>query len=409
MGAIAQGRTRIAHCLQAGDVQSTLQAIQSLSVSVSLQGEELLVEGKGLKGLRAASAPIDMGNSGTTTRLLLGILAGQPFATTLRGDASLSQRPMRRVTEPLGKMGARIEGPFGIDRLPLTIHGGKLRGVETKLPIPSAQVKSALLLAGLYAEGATTVEEPIPTRDHTERMLRYFGASLKQEGSRVTITSQGELSARVLTVPGDLSSAAFFLVGAAILPDSSVTAKGIGLNPTRTGILDLLKQMGASLTVTSPHLPPSEVREARGEEQWEPIGDVTVQSSLLHGIQVTPQMIPRVIDELPILMVAATQADGVTVIEGAGELKVKETDRIHSMVTGLTAMGAKIRSEGETIVMEGPTRLKGAKVHSFGDHRTAMALAIAGLVAQGATTIEESHWIDISFPGFEEALRSIQH
>lgn len=301
---------------------------------------------------------------------------------------------MRRVTEPLEKMGATIQGPMGNDRLPLTVQGGRLKGIRYPLPVPSAQVKSALLLAGLYATSATTVVEPIPTRDHTERMLRYFGAKLSLAGDRITVEPNVSLKAQDLEIPGDLSSAAFFLGAAVIVPGSSVTVRQVGLNPTRTGFLDLLQRMGATLSVEK--VPSNEV--------WEPTGEITAKLSSLRGITVEPHEIPRVIDELPILMVVATQAKGQTLIQGAGELKVKETDRVQSMVAGLSTMGARIRSEGETVIIEGPTRLRGAAVDSFGDHRTAMALSVAGLVASGTTTVQDTQWIDISFPGFEKVL-----
>ncbi len=395
--AISQGTTRISNCLSSKDVESTRRALVDLGVTVQGAGQSWQVEGVGIRGFRPAKKPLDMGNSGTTARLLLGLLAGQPFTSTLTGDESLSKRPMRRATEPLEKMGAIVQGPHGPDRLPLTVQGGRLRGIRYTLPVASAQVKSALLLAGLCAEGPTTVTEPVPTRDHTERMLKYLGARLTQNGWSVTIEPGSPLRARDLTVPGDISSAAFFLVAAAIVPGSSVTVRGVSLNPARTGILDLLEQMGARLqrTPTSGHA-------------WEPVGEVMLRQAPLRGISVEPEQVPGVIDELPILMVAATQAKGVTLIEGAGELRVKETDRILSMVTGLTAMGARICAEAETIRIEGPTPLRGATVSSFNDHRTAMSLAVAGLVAQAETRIEESQWVDISFPGFARSLEAIR-
>ncbi len=397
VGSIAQGVTRIAHCLDSGDLAATRKALAALGVMIRQEGQVLQVEGLGREGFQSPAGPLDMGNSGTTTRLLLGLAAGQPITATFTGDPSLSSRPMGRVTQPLSQMGARFEGPHGLDRLPLTLHGGKLHGIRYTPPVSSAQVKSALLLAGLCAQGSTTVLETIATRDHTERILKRFGARLKQAGPQITVESGGSLRGQDLEIPGDFSSAAFFLVAALVVPGSSITLRRIGLNPTRTGLLEVLKQMGAQW----------EVSRLSGED-WEPVGDLRVRSSPLKGVRLGPQIIPRLIDELPILMVAATQAQGTTVMEGAGELKFKETDRIHSMVTGLSQMGARIRSEGETIRIEGPTPLKGARVASFGDHRTAMALSIAGLAAQGTTTIEESQWIQISFPGFEQALAAIR-
>jgi 3-phosphoshikimate 1-carboxyvinyltransferase len=374
--------------------------LATLGIPIRWEKEAATVEGKGLRGFQPPVRPLDMGNSGTTTRLLMGLLAGHPFSTTLTGDDSLSQRPMGRVTEPLGRMGAKISGPQGVDRLPLTIQGGLLQGIRYALPVPSAQVKSALLLAGLYAEGPTTVVETIPTRDHTERMLKLFGARICVYENEVTVEPGAQLGAQNLTIPGDFSSAAFFLVAAAILPGSAITAQGIGLNPTRTGLLDLLKEMRADVVIA----------RARNdaEEIWEPVGDVTVTYAPVRGVTVRPDRVPGMIDELPILMVAATQAQGQTRIEGAGELRVKETDRVYSMAEGLSSMGARIRAEGQTILIDGPSPLNGAVVNSFGDHRTAMSLAIAGLLAQGSTTVQGSEWIDISFPEFARSLESVR-
>ncbi len=429
VGALCQGPVRIENLLDADDVRRSRGAIESLGVPVRVEGSALVVEGRGLRGLKAPAGALEMGNSGTTTRLLLGILAGFPFEATLTGDASLSARPMRRVTEPLEKMGASVHGLHGKDRLPLTLRGGRLRGIRHTLAVPSAQVKSALLLAGLFADGPTTVVEPAPTRDHTERLLAFLGANVEvassapepalsaaeggpprndvitsAEGakqSRITIYPGAVLQARMLEVPGDFSSAAFFLVAAAIVPGSEVTARRVGLNPTRTALLGVLRQMGAHISV---------IASAEGAKQspWEPVGDVTVRGSELQAVSVAPSDVPALIDEFPILMAAATQARGVTRMEGLGELRVKETDRIRSMVQGLSRMGAEIRSEGDTVIVEGPSALRGAVVDSLGDHRTAMALAIAGLAAQGETKVREAEWVDISFPGFAQALAAIR-
>ena len=398
-GALSHGSTRVLHGLVSDDVKCSRAAIQALGVPVREEEEAWIVEGKGIESFRKPDAPLDMGNSGTTTRLLMGILAGCPFETVLTGDASLSNRPMRRVTEPLQKMGAVIRGESGPDRLPLTIRGGHLKGIRHTPAVPSAQVKSALLLAGLSAEGPTTVVEPVPTRDHTERMLSFLGASVARRNDEVTIEPGGTLRAREIEVPGDFSSAAFFLVAAAIVPGSSVTVRRVGLNPTRTGLLDLLRRMGARIQVTP---------QPGAGAAWEPVGEIKVQAAPLRAITVEPSLIPVVIDELPVLMVAATQADGVTRMEGVGELRVKETDRIRSMVAGLGAMGADIRSEGDNVIVRGPSRLSGVAVDSFTDHRTAMALAVAALTARGATTVRDSEWVSISFPGFEQALQAIR-
>lgn len=397
LGALARGTTRITQGLDAADCRTTARALEDLGVEIRREKGAVLVEGRGGK-FSKPQRELEMGNSGTTTRLLLGILAGQPFGATLKGDPSLSARPMGRVTEPLSAMGAQVGGPNGKDRLPLTIQGGALRGIRYALPVPSAQVKSALLLAGLFAQGPTTVVEPAVTRDHTERILKRFGADLAVEGTAVTVRPGTELKGQDLRVPGDISSAAFFLAAAAIVPDSRVTVSGVGLNPTRTGFLELLKRMGAKIEMTC---------HDAVHEEWEPTGNVSVSFSPLAGIVVEKPFIPAVIDELPIFLTVATQAKGQTVVRGAGELRVKETDRIRSMVSGLTALGAKIRSEGETITVEGPTPLKGAGVDSLGDHRTAMALGVAGLAAQGPTTVRGSEWVEISFPGFFETLKGL--
>ena len=409
LGALARGPTRILHCLNAEDVGRSRRAIEALGVRVRADGEAWIVEGKGIEAFRAPAAPLDMGNSGTTARLLLGILAGCPHEVTLFGDASLSSRPMRRVVEPLQKMGAKIEIA---DHLPLIIRGGRLRGIRYEMPVPSAQVKSALLLAGLHADGPTTVVEPVPTRDHTERMLRYMGAKIESHpresedqipafaGMTHTLYPGSKLIGREIEVPGDFSSAAFFLAAAAIVPGSSVTVRRTGLNPTRTGLLEILKRMGALVVIAS--------AESAKQSSWEPIGDITVSYAPLRAVEIEPALIPGVIDELPILMVAASQAEGVSRLEGVGELRVKETDRIRSMMTGLSAMGAAIRSEGDTVVVEGPRRLKGAAVESFGDHRTAMSLAVAALTAQGTTTVRDSEWVSISFPDFERQMETIR-
>ena len=381
------------------------------------EGSALRVRGIGRRGFRAPERPLDMGNSGTTTRLLLGILAGCPFKATLTGDESLSQRPMRRVTQPLEKMGARFF-PDGVDRLPITIEGGKLRGIsEYGMLIPSAQVKSAILLAGLAAEGKTEVSEFTPTRDHTERMLKFMGANIrvlrravhpstKAQGERlaqddlnVITIEPGPLEARELHVPGDFSSAAFFLVAGAIVPGSKVTLQNVGLNPTRTALLDVLKRMGARIETQLDH----------GSEEWEPRGTITVSYGKLKGTTVKPEEVPILIDEIPILMVAATQAEGQTKIQDARELRVKETDRIVSMVEELERLGTerKVYAMRDDVYIEGPIHLRGGEVGSRTDHRTAMSLLVAGLVAEGNTTVHGTEWITISFPGFAESLQAL--
>lgn len=400
LGGLCHGSFRASGILNSDDVQRSRRAMEALGVSVRDAGEGAVeIQRTGREGFRKPSGPLEMGNSGTTTRLLMGILAGCAFPVTLQGDESLSRRPMRRVTEPLTRMGAAFEGG---DHLPLTVRGGKLKGIRYEMPVASAQVKSALLLAGLGADGPTTVVEPLPTRDHTERMLRWMGAKIEiasapsAKQSDITIYP-GPLTARDLRVPGDFSSAAFFLAAASIVPGSRVTVEGVGLNPTRTALLDLLRRMGADLKI-----------QPSSESGPEPIGDITVSARPLKGIEVDPAVVPNAIDELPVLMVAATQAEGVTRLEGVAELRVKETDRIRSMVAGLSSMGACIREEGDAVFVEGPCRLRGARVESFGDHRTAMALAVAGLVAEGPTQVQGSEWINISFPEFPSLLETLR-
>ena len=398
IGGLCDGQNRVTHLLNSDDVGRSRKAMEALGVSVRDSSDNaVIVKGNGLAGLRKPDAPLDMGNSGTTTRLLMGILAGCPFKTELFGDESLSKRPMKRVAAPLSKMGAIFEGVKGTDFLPLSVRGGKLKGIRYELPVASAQVKSALLLAGLQADGPTTVVEPIATRDHTERMLEYLGARLTRNGHEITLHPGSLLKARDLRVPGDFSSAAFFLVAGTIVPGSKVVIEGVGLNPTRTALLTLLRRMGADISV-----------QMHPESGSEPIGDLTVSYRPLKGIEVEPELVPNAIDEIPILAVAATQAEGVTHIHGVGELRVKETDRIQSMVTGLSAMGAKIRAQGDSLIVEGPTPLNGAAVESFGDHRTAMALAVAGLTARGNTTIAGSEWVTISFPDFFQRLNGLR-
>lgn len=406
-GGIASGPTRITRMLDAEDCRATQRALAALGVPIRWTGDEVVVDGRGLRGLTPPAQPLDCGNSGTTMRLLLGLLAGQPFAATLTGDASLSRRPMARVTHVLRAMGARYDGREDANFAPLTVRGGPLHGITYEMPVPSAQAKSAILLAGLYADGHTVVKEPIPTRDHTERMLLAMGAGTAlsiigdpSDGRTITLrgpsTSSGQaLTGQTFHIPGDFSSAAFWLVAAALRPGSSVMVRDVGLNPTRTAALDVLRAMGALVTV----------RET--EDAWEPRGDVTVEHAPLHGTTIERAMIPRLIDELPILMIAAAAAEGRTVIEGAGELRVKETDRIQSMVTGLKALGGRASVEAETVVIEGPTRFRGGRIPSYGDHRTAMAFAIAALAANGPIVIEDTACIRTSYPAFPETLQAL--
>jgi 3-phosphoshikimate 1-carboxyvinyltransferase len=337
---------------------------------------------------------LDAGNSGTTMRLLTGILAGQPFASEITGDASLRARPMDRIIEPLRQMGADIAAVESDRYPPLRIHGRRLRGIAYTLPVASAQVKSAILLATLFAEGPTTVMEPLPTRDHTERILSYFGAEISRQGTVIKL-APGRLTARDILVPGDLSAAAFVLAAAAALPGSEVIVEGVGLNPTRTGLLEILQAMGAIVEIHS-----------TGEVNNEPMGTITVRGRQLHGVTIGGAMIPRVIDELPVLSVVATVADGATVITDAAELRIKESDRIGTIAQGLRALRGEVKERSDGLTIYG-SPLRGGRVHSAGDHRVAMAFAIAGLLARAPVTVEGAESMAISFPEFTRAVEAV--
>lgn len=394
-GALADGPSRIEGFLPAGDCLATLGCLEALAIEVERHdATSLTVHGHGLRGLRIPQAPLNCARSGTTMRLLAGILVGQPFESTLTGDPQLLRRPMRRITEPLRRMGAEIEDTDGC--APLTIRGRWLHGTEHTLSVASAQVKSALLLAGLYADGPTVVRQPGPARDHTERMLAVMGADVAAEGLDVTLAPVDGLVPNSFTLPGDLSSAAFPLVAAVLIEGSEVATEGVGVNPTRTGLLDVLREMGAQIAVEN-------VREQGGE----PVADVTVGASTLRGVEVGGGTVVRTIDEFPVLAVAATQAGGTTRVCDAAELRVKETDRIVAIVEGLQAMGARIEPRPDGFVIEGPTPLEGAVVDSHGDHRLAMALAVAGMIAEGETVIENAECIDDSFPGFVTVMGTL--
>lgn len=394
LGGIARGKSRVENFLPSHDCLSTLDCMRSLGVDVERVGERRLeIHGVGRRGLQEPVKALDAGNSGTTMRLLSGLLSGQPFRSILSGDDSLSTRPMGRVIEPLKMMGARISGRDGDRFAPLTIRGGKLKPVEYDTKVASAQVKSAILLAGLYAPGQTVVREPAPSRDHTERMLRHMGKELQVSDRAVAIEGGGELYPGEITVPGDISSAGYFLVAATISGNSRLAIEGIGVNPTRTGLVGVLRSMGANISM--------------GNERTvcnEPVADIQVASAQLRGMQVSGETVPTLIDELPILAVAATQAVGTTVVKDAAELRVKETDRISAMASELSKMGAQIEETEDGWVIEGPTPLRGARCESHGDHRVAMAVAVAGLIARGETSIRGAECIDISFPGFLKTI-----
>jgi len=400
-GALATGATRIQNYLRSHDCLATVRCLQALGIAIEENAEGgVTIHGGGLHGLCPPDVPLDCGGSGTTMRLLAGILAGQGFSSTLTENEALQRRPMQRITDPLQRMGANITGREGGRLPPLHISGGSLRGIDYHLPVASAQVKSAILLAGLYATGPTIIHEPGPARDHTERMLSAMGADIHVAGGVITLhpeaTQRHPLQPLDIKVPGDISAAAFFIVGACVAPGSVLRLPGVGTNPTRTGLLDILREMGGQIMLENERL-----------VGGEPVADIVVESSLLHAAQVGGEIVPRMIDEFPILAVAATQAEGTTVVRGAAELRVKETDRIAATVSELAHLGARIEECPDGFVIEGPTVLRGATVFAHGDHRLAMALAIAGTLAEGRTIIEGAESIADSFPGFEEMLSSI--
>jgi len=392
--AIANGTSRIANLSGGEDNHSTIEAFKTLGVKISGDDRLLTIEGKGFEGLAAPMKVIDCGNSGTTMRLLSGIVAGRPFVSMLDGDASLRRRPMKRIAEPLEKMGARFESNDG--RAPLNIHGGALKGIRYATPVASAQVKSAILLAGLQADGVTTVEEPQQSRDHTEIMARALGAKLEARGNIVSVQGGPKLAAFDISVPGDLSSAAFFMAAAAMIPGSDVVIRGVGCNPTRAGVIDVLRRMGASIEML-------DQKTAAGE----PVADIRVRGARLKGVDIGPEMVARTIDEYPILAVAAGLAQGITAICGAKELRYKESDRITVMTEQLRRLGVDVEERDDGMIIEGRGRLKGASVQSAGDHRVAMSLAVAGLSADGGVEIDDTACADISFPGFFRMLERI--
>ncbi len=395
-GSLAEGRSFFTNVLEGEDCVCTRAAFESMGVpirSVGAGGVEIL--GRGLRSLQAPKKEIYLGNSGTSMRLLLGLMAAQPFETTLTGDPSLSSRPMRRVTTYLRQMGASIEGREDANLAPLRVRGGALRAIRADLSVPSAQVKSALLLAGLYADGVTTVREPVKSRDHSERFLRYFGAQIDDDGTAVSVRGGQALQGRRFEIAGDISSAAFFMAIAALFGSAPLDFRSVLWNPTRTGVADVLKRMGAAIRLTT------------REQGPEPVADFTITARTLESFEIGREELPSLIDEIPILTVLATQARGTSVIRDASELRVKETDRITSMVSTLSRMGADIRAEGDTLIIKGPTPLHGAEVDSFKDHRTAMSLIVAGLIADGRTVVRDIDCINTSFPNFFELLTRI--
>ncbi|MFM7269300.1 MAG: 3-phosphoshikimate 1-carboxyvinyltransferase [Cyanobium sp.] len=402
-GAIAEGETRIEGLLPAEDPLSTAACLRAMGVAVSPieAGQEVIVQGVGLDGLREPECVLDCGNSGTTMRLMLGLLAGRAGRHfVLSGDASLRRRPMRRVGGPLGEMGAAIHGREGGNLAPLAIAGQQLRGATIRTPVASAQVKSAIRLAALSASGPTTVIEPALSRDHSERMLRAFGADLLVAGPggiEVTVTPGASLRGQAVVVPGDISSAAFWLVAAAITPGAALIVENVGLNPSRTGILEVLEQMGADLQVLN-----------RRDVAGEPVGDLEVRHGPLRPFTIGGELIPRLVDEIPVLAVAACCAEGVSRISGAEELRVKETDRLAVMARQLGALGARLVEHPDGLTVEGITPLHGAEVNSETDHRVAMSLAVASLVASGTTRLHDSAAAAVSYPGFWDDLARLR-
>ncbi|MET4727520.1 3-phosphoshikimate 1-carboxyvinyltransferase [Lysobacter enzymogenes] len=390
LGALAQGVTRVTGFLEGEDTRATARVFERLGVRIETpSASERIVHGVGLHGLRGSDAPLDCGNAGTGMRLLAGALAGQAFDSVLIGDASLSKRPMRRVTEPLAAMGARIDTVEG-GLPPLRIHGGReLRGIEYTLPVASAQVKSALLLAGLYAQGDTVVHEPHPTRDYTERMLAAFGWPIEFSPGYARLSGGHALRATDVAVPADFSSAAFFLVAASVIPGSELLLEAVGMNPRRTGLLSALRLMGADIVEENPR-----------SEGGEPVADLRVRYARLRGVEVPQALVPDMIDEFPALFVAAAVAEGRTVVSGAAELRVKESDRIATMAAGLRALGANIKETPDGAIVDGGA-LGGGAVESHGDHRIAMSFAVAAQLAAGEVRIGDVANVATSFPGFE--------
>jgi 3-phosphoshikimate 1-carboxyvinyltransferase len=396
-GSIAQGVTKVMNFLPGDDCLSTISCFRKLGVVIEENENELTIYGNGFDGLKEPGEVLDVGNSGTTIRLLLGILAGRPFFSTLIGDHSIGKRPMTRVTEPLRSMGAQIDGRKDGEFTPLSIRGGHLNPIHYQMPVASAQVKSALILAGLQAEGESIIIEKAESRDHTERMIRKFGGDVQKNDRTITVKGGQKLIASDILVPGDISSAAFFLVAGAIVPDSEIVLKNVGLNPTRTGIIEIMNKMGANLEIYQ--------KEA---SSFEPAGDITVKTSSLRGTVIEGDVIPRLIDEIPIIALLATQAEGTTIIKDASELKVKETNRIDTVVQELTKLGASIEATDDGMIIHGGSTLTGGTVSSHGDHRIGMMLAIASLLCKDKVELENPEAISVSYPNFFNHLNSLK-
>ena len=396
IGSMAEGKTVIHNFSKGDDCRRTLQWLKALGVEIQQENAKLCIQGRGLNGFCEPDNLLDAGNSGTTLRLLLGLLTGQDFFSVITGDPSLCRRPMGRVIEPLVKMGAEIRARCDNTLPPICIRGtNSLHPLEYTLPIPSAQVKSAILLAGMNAKGQTTVVQQLPSRDHTERMLQYFGAPLTIKDNVICLQGKRPIKGQEIRIPGDISSAAFIMVAAVLVPGSQVLIKDVGINPTRTGIIDVLRMMGAEIEVLD-------------QRSWngEPVADLMIRSGQLKGTEIKNPLLPRVLDEIPVLAVAAAAAEGETVISDAAELRVKETDRLKAIASELRKMKIEIKEKHDGLIIRGG-QLRAARVKSWGDHRMAMALAVAGLIADGETVIEDADCIDISFPDFPDVMKAL--
>ena len=394
-GSLAQGTTRITHFLEGADCLSTISCFRKMGVDIERNASEILVHGKGLHGLSAPSEILDVGNSGTTTRLISGILAGQSFTSELNGDASIQSRPMKRIMTPLQSMGADIVSIKGNGCAPLRITGKPLQAVHYQSPVASAQVKSCVLLAGMYADGITRVTEPVLSRNHTEIMLNYLGAKVTSQGTTASIEPEPVLKAREIQVPGDISSAAYFIAAGLLTPNSQIFLRNVGINPTRDGILKVCRAMGADITLLNIN------------EEGEPVADLLIRSSQLHGTTVEGSIIPTLIDEIPMIAVMAAFAEGTTVIRDAAELKVKESDRIAVVTEGLRRMGADIQPTEDGMIIHGGKPLQGAKINSYLDHRIAMSFAVAGTICDGTMDIVGGDCVNISYPEFYKDLYSL--
>lgn len=396
-GSLAQGDTEVTNFLQGADCLSTIDCFRKMGIDIENTPERILIHGRGLHGLSAPDSTLDVGNSGTTTRLISGILAAQPFSVTLTGDASIQKRPMRRIIDPLSMMGADITSVNGNDCAPLHITGGPLKSIHYHSKIASAQVKSAILLAGLYADGITKVTEPAVSRNHTEIMLNYFGASVTTEGTTASVCPNPVLTGQKIRVPGDISSAAYFIVAGLLVPGAEVLIHNVGINPTRDGILKVAQAMGGNITYLNVN------------HDGEPTADLLVKHSALHGTTIEGEIIPTLIDELPIINVMAAYAEGTTTIRNAEELRAKESNRIDVMVEHLSAMGCDITGTEDGMIIEGGKPLHGITIDPHMDHRVAMSFAVAALVAEGETKITDSDIVTVSYPNFYEDLHRLTH